>query len=95
MIGTKERRPLSGWWYYTIAQREPQHITVDEWRKLEQANPDLKYEWYCQVNDLKSLFSAHSGEYPPVFCPLFGRDDAKKCEGHEPLAKNHWLPCIQ
>ena len=28
-----------------VAQREPQHMTVDEWRKLEKAHPDLKYEY--------------------------------------------------
>lgn len=28
-----------------VAQREPQHVTVDEWRELERANPDAKYEY--------------------------------------------------
>jgi Uma2 family endonuclease len=28
-----------------VAQREPQHITVEEWRALERANPDIKYEY--------------------------------------------------
>lgn len=28
-----------------VAQREPQHMTVDEWRELERANPDVKYEY--------------------------------------------------
>ncbi len=28
-----------------VAQREPRHLTVDEWRELERANPDLKYEY--------------------------------------------------
>jgi Uma2 family endonuclease len=27
------------------AQREPRHMTVDEWRELERANPDAKYEY--------------------------------------------------
>lgn len=27
------------------AQREPQHMTVDEWRELERTNPDTKYEY--------------------------------------------------
>jgi Uma2 family endonuclease len=26
-------------------QREPQYMTVDEWRELERANPDAKYEY--------------------------------------------------
>ena len=28
-----------------VAQREPQHMTVDEWREFERANPDAKYEY--------------------------------------------------
>ena len=28
------------------AQREPRYITVDEWRELERANPDAKYEYF-------------------------------------------------
>jgi len=28
-----------------VAQREPQHMTVDEWRELERTNPDAKYEY--------------------------------------------------
>ena len=28
-----------------VAQREPRHISVDEWRALEQANLDVKYEY--------------------------------------------------
>jgi Uma2 family endonuclease len=28
-----------------VAKREPQHMTVDEWRELERANPDAKYEY--------------------------------------------------
>jgi Uma2 family endonuclease len=28
-----------------VAQREPRHMTVDEWRELERANPDAKYEY--------------------------------------------------
>jgi len=28
-----------------VAQREPQHMTVEEWRKLERTNPDAKYEY--------------------------------------------------
>ncbi len=28
-----------------VAQREPRYMTVDEWRALEQANPDAKYEY--------------------------------------------------
>src|SRR6266702_2483344 len=28
-----------------VAQREPRHLTVDEWRELERANPDVKYEY--------------------------------------------------
>ena len=28
-----------------LAQREPQHMTVDEWRELERTNPDAKYEY--------------------------------------------------
>jgi Uma2 family endonuclease len=28
-----------------VAQREPQHMSVDEWRELEQTNPDAKYEY--------------------------------------------------
>lgn len=28
-----------------VAQRAPQHMTVDEWRELERANPDAKYEY--------------------------------------------------
>ena len=26
-------------------QREPQYMTVDEWRELERATPDAKYEY--------------------------------------------------
>jgi Uma2 family endonuclease len=28
-----------------VAQREPQFMTVDEWRELERATPDAKYEY--------------------------------------------------
>ncbi len=28
-----------------VAQREPRHISVDEWRALEQSNQDVKYEY--------------------------------------------------
>jgi Uma2 family endonuclease len=28
-----------------VAQREPRHMSVDEWRALEQANQDVKYEY--------------------------------------------------
>ncbi len=28
-----------------VAQREPQHMTVEEWRELERNNPDAKYEY--------------------------------------------------
>lgn len=28
-----------------VAQREPRHMTIDEWRKLERANPENKYEY--------------------------------------------------
>src|SRR5438105_1880768 len=28
-----------------VAQREPRHMSVDEWRELERANPDAKYEY--------------------------------------------------
>ena len=28
-----------------VAQREPQHMTVEEWRELERINPDAKYEY--------------------------------------------------
>jgi Uma2 family endonuclease len=28
-----------------VAKREPQRMTVDEWRELERANPDAKYEY--------------------------------------------------
>jgi Uma2 family endonuclease len=28
-----------------VPQREPRYLTVDEWRKLERANPDVKYEY--------------------------------------------------
>ncbi len=28
-----------------VAQREPRHMTVDEWRELERANPGNKYEY--------------------------------------------------
>ena len=28
-----------------VAQRELRHMTVDEWRELERANPDAKYEY--------------------------------------------------
>ena len=28
-----------------VAQREPQHMTVEEWRELERTNPDAKYEY--------------------------------------------------
>src|SRR5712692_7989663 len=28
-----------------VPQREPRYLTVDEWRELEQANPDAKYEY--------------------------------------------------
>ena len=28
-----------------VAQREPQHMTVEEWRELERTNPDTKYEY--------------------------------------------------
>ncbi len=28
-----------------VAQREPRHMTVDEWRELERTNPDAKYEY--------------------------------------------------
>lgn len=28
-----------------VAQREPKHITVDEWRELERVTPDAKYEY--------------------------------------------------
>lgn len=28
-----------------VAQREPQHMSVAEWRELERANPDVKYEY--------------------------------------------------
>lgn len=28
-----------------VAQREPRHMSVDEWRALEQANLDVKYEY--------------------------------------------------
>jgi Uma2 family endonuclease len=28
-----------------VAQRKPQHLTVEEWRELERANPDVKYEY--------------------------------------------------
>ena len=30
---------------YMVAQREPRHMTVDEWRELERTNPDAKYEY--------------------------------------------------
>ena len=28
-----------------VGQREPQHMTVEEWREFERANPDVKYEY--------------------------------------------------
>jgi Uma2 family endonuclease len=28
-----------------VAQREPRHMTIDEWRELERASPDAKYEY--------------------------------------------------
>lgn len=28
-----------------VAQREPRYISIDEWRALGQANPDVKYEY--------------------------------------------------
>jgi Uma2 family endonuclease len=28
-----------------VAQREPQHMTVEEWREFERSNPDAKYEY--------------------------------------------------
>ena len=28
-----------------LAQREPQHMTVEEWREFERSNPDAKYEY--------------------------------------------------
>src|SRR5579872_4656874 len=28
-----------------VAQREPRHMSVDEWRALEQSNQDVKYEY--------------------------------------------------
>jgi Uma2 family endonuclease len=28
-----------------VAQREPQHMTIDEWRELERTTPDAKYEY--------------------------------------------------
>src|SRR5258708_37644058 len=28
-----------------VPQREPRYLTVDEWRKLERVNPDVKYEY--------------------------------------------------
>ncbi|MBV9021351.1 MAG: Uma2 family endonuclease [Ktedonobacteraceae bacterium] len=28
-----------------VAHREPRYISVDEWRELERANPDVKYEY--------------------------------------------------
>jgi Uma2 family endonuclease len=28
-----------------VARREPRYLTVDEWRDLERANPDVKYEY--------------------------------------------------
>ena len=28
-----------------VAQREPQYMTVDEWRELERVTPDAKYEY--------------------------------------------------
>src|SRR5205823_12149075 len=28
-----------------VAQREPQHMTVDEWRELERTSHDIKHEY--------------------------------------------------
>jgi hypothetical protein len=28
-----------------VAQREPQHMAVEEWREFERSNPDTKYEY--------------------------------------------------
>src|SRR6266480_3118051 len=44
-----------------VAQREPQHMTVEEWRELERTNPDAKYEYIDGQVYLKSGGSlAHS-----------------------------------
>jgi Uma2 family endonuclease len=39
------------------AQREPRRMTVDEWRELEQSNPDRKYEY---IDGLVYLMSGGS-----------------------------------
>jgi Uma2 family endonuclease len=47
--------------FYMVAQRKPQHMTVEEWRELERANPDVKYEYIDGQVDLMSGGSlAHS-----------------------------------
>jgi len=44
-----------------VAQREPRHMTVDEWRELERANPDNKYEYIDgQVYLMSGASLAHS-----------------------------------
>src|SRR5579884_3691598 len=30
---------------YMVAQREPRHMTIEEWRELERNTPDAKYEY--------------------------------------------------
>ena len=44
-----------------VPQREPRYLTVDEWRELERANPDVKYEYIDGQVYLMSVGSlAHS-----------------------------------
>jgi Uma2 family endonuclease len=44
-----------------VAQREPRYLTVDEWRELERANPDVKYEYIDgQVHLMSGGSLAHS-----------------------------------
>ena len=44
-----------------VAQREPQHMTVEEWRAFERSNPDAKYEYIDgQVYMMSGGSLAHS-----------------------------------
>jgi len=44
-----------------VAQREPQYMTVDEWRELERTTPDAKYEYIDgQVYLMSGGSQAHS-----------------------------------
>lgn len=70
-----------------VAQRQPQYMSVDEWRKLEQSSLDAKHEYIDgQVYLMAGGSLAHSRISSNVFRALEDALDNKLCNVYNPDA---------